>query len=616
MNWTSARGSCLLIVLVACAGPIRLAAQSLPAIAVNDNLSPAGELRSGVLTIHLEIGQGNWHPESDMAEGIPVNAFGETGKPLQIPGPLMRVPQGTQIHAIMHNALPVAAIIHGLHERPGDDRKPITVQPGTTQEVQFHVWLPGTYYYWAATNTSLIGPRKPEDSQLSGALIVDPPGVPANDRVFVIGHWGPVGKEVNTINGKSWPHTERLSFSQGDTVHWRWLNLSASAHAMHMHGFYYHVGALGDGKQMQSFSETMPPLIVTQFVPVGGTFDMSFLAEHPGKWLFHCHMLEHMLPQEANTAADDSHHAEVESAGMAGLVMGFTVSAGKEEAAPAWRVERKLQLIIEERPESRPAYSLEVRDLAKPQAPLPSSASPLLIGPPIVLTQRQATEIEVVNHMKQPTAIHWHGMELESYYDGVAGWSGDGQKTQPPIMPGESFVSRLAPLRAGSFIYHTHWHDEAQLTNGIYGPLIVMPLGQEFDPATDLNFLFSMGTFEPFGEMLLLNGSPQPAPLQLKVGVKYRFRLTNIAPSNVGMRASLRQSGNPVQWRIVAKDGAELPPAAATMKTAELLLITVGETYDFEYQASTPQELSLEVYLPGPKLRATQGLVFAAASAP
>ena len=65
-----------------------------------------------------------------------------------------------------------------------------------------------------------------------------------------------------------------------------------------------------------------------------------------------------------------------------------------------------------------------------------------------------------------------------------------------------------------------------------------------------------------------------------------------------------------MQWRIIAKDGTDLPPAAAAMQTAESR-ITVGETYDFEFEASTPQELALEVYLPGPKLGATQALVFA-----
>jgi FtsP/CotA-like multicopper oxidase with cupredoxin domain len=109
---------------------------------------------------------------------------------------------------------------------------------------------------------------------------------------------------------------------------------------------------------------------------------------------------------------------------------------------------------------------------------------------------------------------------------------------------------------------------------------------------------------------VLVNGHPQPAPLRLETGIRYRFRLINISPSNSRLRASLRKAGTPVQWRIIAKDGADLPPATATMQTAELG-ITVGETYDFEYEASTPQELALEVYLPGPKLRVTQGLVFA-----
>jgi hypothetical protein len=41
-------------------------------------------------------------------------------------------------------------------------------------------------------------------------------------------------------------------------------------------------------------------------------------------------------------------------------------------------------------------------------------------------------------------------------------------------------------------------------------------------------------------------------------------------------------------------------------------LITVGETYDFEYEAGAPEELAIEAYLPGPKVRVTQGLLFTA----
>lgn len=617
------RRSHLLTMLVACTTTCLFAQGSLPPIAINDNRSPAGELRNGVLTVHLEIGEGQWRPESDDGEAIRIYAFGETGKPLQIPGPLIRVPQGTEISARVHNALGQAVSVRGFHERPGKASDAFTVQPGATQEVRFRAGAPGTYYYWATTTGApLMSNWTPVEDELAGALIVDPPGAAVNDRVFVIGRRvGPNIRPILTVNGKSWPYTERFTFDEGDTTQWRWVNASTAAHGMHLHGFYYRVNAVSnDGERVQPTTEADPPILVTQRIPVGGTFDMTLNAEHAGRWLFHCHMFAHMNAPEPPAGAspavahDPVHGAVQGSAGMAGLVIGITVLP-KQQASqpPAWKAERKLQLVMEERTGGRHAYALEVRDPAK-SSPPPSAAPATrqLLGPPIVLTQNQPTEIEVINRTKLPTAIHWHGMELDSYYDGVAGWGGNGQQTSPAVMPGESFVARLAPLRAGSFIYHTHWHNPEQINNGIYGPLVVMPPGQEFDPATDLNFLFSRGTVEPFGLMLLINGHAQPLVLNLKTGTNYRFRLTNITPNDVNLRVALRQlSGTPVKWRAIAKDGADLPPTAAILKPADLF-VTVGETWDFEYQADEPQELALEAYQPGAKLRATQGLVFTA----
>jgi FtsP/CotA-like multicopper oxidase with cupredoxin domain len=637
------RLSCLLTILVV-ASSVLCAADRLPTIAANDNRSRAGGLHDGVLTMRLELGEGQWHPESEDGEALTVYALGEAGQPLQIPGPLIRVSQGTEVQAIVHNALPVPATVHGLHERPGNENDGFLLQPGATREVRFNAGAPGSYYYWATTTGSPIERRTPIETQLAGAFIIDPPGAVVTDRVFVISVWykgvrfTPNIEEVATINGKSWPYTERFTFQVGETVRWRWLNPSIFEHAMHLHGFYYHLDSVGDGEHHQAFSEAQRPPVVTKLVESGETFDMTWVPERAGRWLFHCHMLVHMLlparrmtseqseqgdgtlpssrPASANRPAaayEHPHGEEADRAGMAGLVLGITVVGEKEGSnSTVWRPERKLQLTINEREDGgRPLYALQVRDLAQPPSPSPQRATPLLIGPPIVLTRGQPIEIEVVNRSKQPTAIHWHGIELESYYDGVAGWTGTTQQTTPAIQPGESFVARMAPPRAGTFIYHTHWHDRAQLENGIYGPLIVLPPGQEFDPSSDKTFLFSLGVFEPFGPMLLINGRPQPLALQLATGTKYRFRLINIAPDQARMRASLRRAGTPVQWRIIAKDGTDLPPSAATMQAAELA-VTVGETYDFEYEASAPQELALEVYLPGLKARATQALVFSA----
>ncbi|HXL17543.1 MAG TPA: hypothetical protein VN961_08495, partial [Streptosporangiaceae bacterium] len=38
---------------------------TLPRIEANPNLSPAGQLRDGVLTVHLEIREGDWYPEAE-----------------------------------------------------------------------------------------------------------------------------------------------------------------------------------------------------------------------------------------------------------------------------------------------------------------------------------------------------------------------------------------------------------------------------------------------------------------------------------------------------------------------------------------------------------------------
>ena len=112
------RVSYLLTTVILASGLVR-AADLPPTIAANDNRTPAGELRDGVLTISLELGEGQWHPESEEGQVLTVYAIGETGRKLQNPGPLIRVPQGTEIHATVHNALPVVATVHGLHERPG-----------------------------------------------------------------------------------------------------------------------------------------------------------------------------------------------------------------------------------------------------------------------------------------------------------------------------------------------------------------------------------------------------------------------------------------------------------------------------------------------------------------
>jgi hypothetical protein len=220
---------------------------------------------------------------------------------------------------------------------------------------------------------------------------------------------------------------------------------------------------------------------------------------------------------------------------------------------------------------------------------------PTIPGPPLVLTQGERTAIRVVNRLPEALTVHWHGIELESYFDGVAGISGSGDRIMPPIASGKSFTVQMTPPRAGTFIYHTHIDDIKQLSSGLYGPLIVLPARQKFDPESDRVLVISRAG--PGETPIWLNGSRSPEIGGLKAGQKYRLRIINIVPENPPINVSLGLRDLLATWRPIAKDGAELPARQREPCPAQLT-IGVGETYDFEFSPQQTGELTLEVVRP------------------
>jgi len=213
-------------------------------------------------------------------------------------------------------------------------------------------------------------------------------------------------------------------------------------------------------------------------------------------------------------------------------------------------------------------------------------------------------EITLVNRLQEPTAIHWHGIELDSYYDGVHGWSGAGSRVTPLIDPGGTFVVRFTPPRAGTFIYHTHLHDH-QLASGMYGALLVLEAGETFDPAVD--HVVVIGQDGPgIDAPTILNGSRYQR-FSWKAGARHRLRFINITPGDVFV-TSLAKADGPVQWRLLSKDGAPVPPDEAAPEPA-MQTIAVGETFDFEFDAP-PGRYSLWLNVRTPAGRwAVQGYV-------
>ena len=74
-------------------------------LVANTNETPAGRLANGRLTLRLEAAMGAWSPEESAGPSLTVAAFREEGRSLSTPGPLLRVPEGTEIDATVTNRL-------------------------------------------------------------------------------------------------------------------------------------------------------------------------------------------------------------------------------------------------------------------------------------------------------------------------------------------------------------------------------------------------------------------------------------------------------------------------------------------------------------------------------
>jgi FtsP/CotA-like multicopper oxidase with cupredoxin domain len=635
-------------VLGAVSGYAAVAASSagapLPLVNANDNRHAAGDVDGSTFTLALRAAAGRWQPEGSAGPTLEIEAFGEVGQPLVVPAPLIRVREGTVLAVSVRNDLGKPLLVHGLCSRSGTSCPPLEIPAGESRDARFASGPAGTYHYWATTLGAPVPFR-----ELGGALIVDPATGPVErDRILVVTEWSSLTAEqlraimaadlpteafvtlaprlTFVINGLAWPATERFSYGVGEPVRWRVLNLSSQPHPLHLHGFYFEVTSQGDGVRDAVFDDARRRRVVTHLLPTAGTMTMTWIPERAGNWLFHCHVMHHVsldrrLGEDgahAHPSPDSAarHHAHDAASGMAGMVIGVTVHERRASVTlppDAGTAPRKLTLLMR-RPSDAEDGAAGAGFVLHEGAAGPAGATPAAPGPPIVLRRGEPVEITLANELAEATAIHWHGMELDSYFDGVHGWSGFGRRVTPMIAPGGRFAVRFTPPRAGTFIYHTHLHDYRQLTSGLYGPLIVVGDHETYDPTVDHVIVLGRSglvTAEPSlltePASVVINGDREPR-LVWRAGARHRVRLVNITPDDI-FSVTLQSGNGPATWTPIAKDGAPVPRADAQPGPARQT-IAVGETYDFEYDAPRGRaNVWLEVRTPSGKWQA-QGRVF------
>lgn len=267
-------------------------------------IRPTGRTRE----FALDIRPGSWEP----VKGVQAPAITINGT---VPGPLIRVTEGDRVVVTVTNNLEESTSIHwhGLHVPNAmdgvDGLTQEAIEPGQSFRYEFLASHAGTFMYHSHSHARSV---EQIDAGLYGLFIIDPQnprGHPKFDREFLMmlsawnipvggghgtgsgGHGGMGGMPYNyfTINGKAYPDTPEWPVKSGEVVRIRIANVSNLVHPMHLHGHDFVVLAK-DGEPLRT-----PQPMNTVAVASGETYDIAFVANNPGAWMFHCHELHHTM---------------------------------------------------------------------------------------------------------------------------------------------------------------------------------------------------------------------------------------------------------------------------------------------------------------------------------
>ncbi|MEP6780748.1 MAG: multicopper oxidase domain-containing protein [Gemmatimonadaceae bacterium] len=586
----------------------------LPDVIANRNVERAGIIAGKALSVRLVATQTHWRGNGLDKPGISMAAFAEEGKAPLNPGPLIRVTMGTEIQLSIRNSL-LTPIIFFLPKAIRGDMTSlamdsIVVAAGATGTIESIATTPGNYAYRAMRPAT---PRQELVTGLmAGGIVVDSAtgNAAANDRVFVMNEafapyavsvatstsGGATGRIVYMINGLSWPNTERIVTTRGDSVHWRIINASPEMHPMHLHGFYFRVDDFSPAVADRVIRGAPGRVEVTERMPGLAGMSISWLPARAGNWIFHCHFALHMMAD----MLPDAHDSSAMNA-MGGLVLGVSVlpRRGDPSVRPA-APKRHLRLVAVS-DTGLPADAPSMRFVLEENGRRVEEG--IGFSPTIELIRGEPVSITIVNRLREPTAVHWHGIELDSYYDGVPGVSGSAMRVMSSIAPRDSFEARFTPPRSGTFIYHSHMNEAHQQPAGLAGALIVRDRGTPV--STDDHVFFLKGSRLQNSPLPLeVNGKANPDTLVFHVGKLVRLRFISLASVNPNATVSLTARADSsfgyvndtqiVQWRALSKDGADLPKAEQVDRPARQL-VSMGETFDFQYTPLSAGLLRLEV---------------------
>lgn len=280
-----------------------------------------GQMVDGVRTFELTASE-----FTQQIANFPIKTAKVWGYNDSTPGPTLLLTQGEAIRVVVTNDLPptdpmgpdmgpgprptmTTVHFHGTHMPNSADgvagiSQPDPIPPGETFTYEFTPEHAGTFAYHSHTDGAVQELRG-----LDGFLLVQPQSVDEEQQVdkdfaLTVQQFAPPsegalvdpfppgtgGFPFSTINGKTGEAAEgTMDIEEGDRVRLRLYNASNLEHSMHLHGHDFVITSRNGHPvpaqgQVEQTTETFGP---------GDFFELEFVANNPGNWIFHCHVPHH-----------------------------------------------------------------------------------------------------------------------------------------------------------------------------------------------------------------------------------------------------------------------------------------------------------------------------------
>jgi FtsP/CotA-like multicopper oxidase with cupredoxin domain len=204
-----------------------------------------------------------------------------------------------QVVALDGNAVPQPQTVEMLRLAPAERVSAVVEMkaPGkwVLGEVRKHIQSAGMgvviEYAGAGGNAVWTQPEKLLWSyrQFAAAGEIQPPGESTRiELTFDSKFEGHGSEERWRINGKSYPDTDEPVLKNGERYRLVMKNESMDDHPMHLHRHTFGV------RQVDGSSELTGLRKDVVLVAAKSTAEVEFVADHPGRTLFHCHQQDHM----------------------------------------------------------------------------------------------------------------------------------------------------------------------------------------------------------------------------------------------------------------------------------------------------------------------------------